>query len=267
MMENKEVVLVTGCSTGIGHDICEIMTDKGYIVAATARNIDSLKDVQEALKLKVDVTDKESINSAVDYVMKKFGKIDVLINNAGYSIRGAVEEMEADNLRKLFDVNVFGIINMIQAVLPEMRKAKHGKIINIGSISGRFTQSVNGGYCASKHAVEAVSDALRLELNKFNVQSTVIEPGPMQTSFFDTLSKTSNNIMENSNSPYYDLYKNDMEYRKIQKRTDSKKAAQQICEIIMKDKLKARYKVAVPFAFKVLLKLPDSVKEFILLHH
>ena len=163
------VVMVTGCSTGIGRDICEIMTNKGYVVVATARNIDALSNVSAALKLRLDVTDKESINSAVNDVVEKLGKIDILINNAGYSTRGAIEEVEIDNVRKIFDVNVFGIMNMIQAVLPEMRKVKHGKIINIGSISGKFTQSLNGGYCASKHAVEAISDVLRLEMKKYNI--------------------------------------------------------------------------------------------------
>ena len=266
-MGNNQVIMVTGCSTGMGRDICEIMTNKGYIVVATARNIDSLKNVPASLKLRLDVTDKEMINSAVNSVVQKFGKIDILINNAGYSTRGAMEEVEIDKVRKMFDTNVFGIINMIQAVLPEMRKVNYGKIINVGSISGKFTQSLNGGYCASKHAVEAISDALRLEMKKYNIQSTVIEPGPIETNFFSTLSNTSDKLMKNLHSPYYDIYKKDIDYRKIQKRTDSKKAASRICNILIKDKLKPRYKVAVPFSFKLLIKLPDSIKEFILLRH
>lgn len=266
-MKNNQVVMVTGCSTGMGRDICEIMSNKGYIVVATARNIDSLKNVSASLKLRLDVTDNELIKSAVNCVLQKFGKIDILINNAGYSARGAMEEIEIDKVRKMFDTNVFGIMNMIQAVLPEMRKVKYGKIINVGSISGKFTQSLNGGYCASKHAVEAISDALRLEMKKYNIQSTVIEPGPIDTNFFSTLSNTSDNLMKNSNSPYYDIYKKDIEFRKMQKRADSKETANHICNILIKDKLKPRYKVSVPFSFKFLLKLPDSIKEFILLRH
>lgn len=266
-MENNEVVLVTGCSTGMGRDICEILTHKGYKVVATARKVESLKEVSAALKLRLDVTDKALIKSVVHEVVEKFGKIDILINNAGYSTRGAIEEVEIDKVREVFEVNVFGIINMIQAVLPEMRKAKQGKIINIGSISGRFTQAINGGYCASKHAVEAISDALRLELKKYHIQSTVIEPGPIETHFFSTLSNTSDKLMKNAQSPYYDFYKKDMDYRKRQKRTASKKAASHIGHIVTKDRLKARYKVAVPFAFKLLLRLPESIKEFILLRH
>ncbi len=266
-MKNKEVVLVTGCSTGMGRDICTILNKKGYIVVATARKREALNDVPATLKLKMDVTDKESIHSAVNEIIQKFNKIDVLVNNAGYTVRGALEEVSIDNVKKMFDVNVFGIINMIQEVLPEMRKVRSGKIINVGSISGLFTQGINGGYCASKHAVEAVSDALRLELKKYNIQSTVIELGAIETNFFKTLSKTSDKLMQNQNSPYSDLYQADLNYRNTQKHAKSRDAAAQICKVIMSNKLKPRYKIFVPFLFKILLKLPDSMKEFMLLKH
>lgn len=264
-MGNKEVIFITGCSTGIGKDICRIMADKGYTVIATARKIEALKDVSASLKLRVDVTDRESIRLAVNQTIQKFKKIDILVNNAGYSVRGALEDVAIDDVKMIFDVNVFGIINMIQEVIPEMRKLKSGKIINIGSISGKFTQAVNGNYCASKHAVEAINDALRLELKKYNVQSTVIEPGPMNTEFFQTLSKKSDRILENPDSAYVDLYEADLEYRKMQKRSGSKESAAKICRIIMSDKLKPRYKVSVPLTFRILLKFSDSAKEFILL--
>lgn len=266
-MKNQEVVLVTGCSTGIGRDICEIMSDMGYIVVATARNIDALRNISASLKLELDVTDRKSIDKAVDRIIQQFHKIDILVNNAGYSVRGAIEEVEIQEVRKIFDVNVFGIMNMVQAVLPKMRKEKYGKIVNIGSVSGKFTQAINGGYCASKHAVEAISDALRLELHQYNIQSTVIEPGPMQTNFFDTLSKTSDTLLEKRDSAYINLHQADLEYRKKQKRSDSNASASQMCKIMMNKKLKPRYKVAVPFAFRILLKFPDSVKEFLLLRH
>ena len=196
------------------------------------------------------------------------GRIDILVNNAGISIRGEIEEINADEVKKVFDVNVFEIINMIQEVIPEMRKRQYGKIINICSISGKFTQALNGGYCASKHAVEAINDALRLELNQYNVQSTVMEPGAMNTNFFYTLSKTSDKYMTDSHSVYKNLNESDIKYRKRQKRMDSKEAATRICEIIMKNKLKPRYTVAVSLIFSIALKfLPDSIIEFLSLRH
>ena len=266
-MKNHEVVLITGCSSGIGRDMCKIMSSKGYIVIATARNIDALSNVAAAMKLEIDVTDKISIDKAVKSVIQQYNKIDILVNNAGYSLRGALEEVDIKEVQKIFDVNVFGIINMIQIVLPVMRKEKSGKIINIGSVSGKFAQSINGAYCASKYAVEALSDALRLELNQYHIQSTVIEPGAMQTNFFDTLSKTSDKFLKSQDSAYINLHKADMEYRRTQKRFDSNKAASKICKIITRGKLKPRYKVAVSLAINILLTLPDAVKEYLLLRH
>lgn len=264
----KEVVFVTGCSTGIGRDICEVMDSKGYIVVATARKIETLKNVHASLKLRLDVTDRKSIQEAVKHTINQFGKIDILVNNAGFSVRGAMEEVDVDVVRKMFDVNVFGIINMVQEVLPEMRKRQLGKIINIGSISGKFTQAINGGYCASKHAVESINEALRLELKQYNIQSTVIEPGAMNTNFFHTLSKTSDKIMENPNSAYENFYKSDLKYRNRQKRMDSREAAEKICRFITQNKLKPRYTVAVSYLFPFLLKhIPDSLLEFLLVRH
>lgn len=266
MIQNK-IVLVTGCSSGIGREISNILTNRGYTVVASARNISNLEDLSASLKLEVDVTNKNSIKQAIQQIVKEYGQIDILVNNAGYSIRGALEEVEVNEIQKMFDVNVFGIINMIQSVLPYMRQQKNGKIINIGSISGKFTQSLNDGYCASKHAVEAINDALRLELHDFHIQSTVIEPGAMQTNFFHTLELTSDIFMSNEQSPYRKLYLRDINYRKNQKRINSKKAAEKICNIIEKEKLKSHYTLAVPFLFKVLLAFPDKLKEIILLRH
>ena len=261
------VVLVTGCSTGIGREICEILSRKHYIVVASAREKSKLEGLSVTLKLKIDVTNQESIEKAVQQVIDIYGKIDILVNNAGYSIRGAIEEMDMNQVKKIFEVNVFGVMNMIQAVVPYMREAQSGKIINIGSISGKLSQSLNGSYCASKHAVEAISDALRLELYRFNIQSTVIEPGAMQTQFFKTLEKHSNQVMNNVKSPYYNLYLKDIQYRKHQKRADSNQAAQKICCILERKKFKPRYKIVVPIDIKVLMHLPTFIKEWILLHH
>lgn len=263
-MENKPVVLITGCSTGIGRELCSILTDKGCTVVATARKVETLKDLQVALKLSLDVTQKESIYAAIKKVILQFNKIDILVNNAGYSIRGALEEIKVDDAKSMFDVNIFGIMNMIQAVIPEMRKNEAGKIINIGSISGKFVQPINGAYCASKFAVEALNDTLRLELNGYNIQSTVIEPGPIKTNFFKTLDDNSSKLMDNPNSYYSSFYESDIKYRKKQKRTDCKKTAKIIGDIILKKRLNSRYKVSVPFLFKMVVCFPDWLREYIM---
>lgn len=143
-MKNKNVVLITVCSSGIGRELSLILVDKGYTVVATARDVDTLKDLPVSLKLPLDVTDKESISQAVKEVISKYQRVDILINNAGYSVRGALEEISLESLKSMFDVNVFGIVNVIQAVVATMRKNQYGKIINIGSISGKFTQPING---------------------------------------------------------------------------------------------------------------------------
>ena len=264
-MNTNTVVLITGCSSGLGRGLCEKLNKNGYIVIASARNKENLNDVPASMKLQIDVTDNNSILDAIKQIINTYGKIDILINNAGFSTRGAIEEIKLNDVKKIFDVNVFGIINMLQNVIPIMRKNKYGKIINIGSISGKFAQALNGNYCASKHAVEAISDAMRLELHDFNIMSTVIEPGAMNTNFFNTLANTSQDLMINSSSPYSKMYKNDINNRKIQKRMDTSLVADKIVKIISKKKLKPRYKVAVECKIKFLLHMPDSLKDFLLL--
>lgn len=263
----NKVVLITGCSSGLGYYLCEELNKNGYTVIASARNIEKLKNISASMKLQIDVTDNNSIVNGINKIINRYEKIDVLINNAGFSIRGAIEEVNLSDVKELFNVNVFGLINMIQMVLPIMRNRKSGKIINIGSISGKFAQALNGNYCASKYAVEAISDALRLELHDFNIQSTVIEPGAMNTNFFNNLESTSNKLMKNSNSPYNKLYIKDINYRKIQTRAEISTAVDKIIKIINKQKLKPRYKIVVENKMRFLLTLPDNLKEFLLLHH
>ena len=267
LMNKNKVILITGCSTGLGRGLCEKLSKNDYTVIASARNLDKLSNLPSSMKVKIDVTDKNSIKDAVNKIMDKYERIDVLINNAGFSVRGAIEELNINDIRKLFDVNVLGIINMIQEVVPYMRSNRYGKIINIGSISGKVSQGVNGCYCASKHAVEAISDALRLELHEFNIQSTVIEPGAMNTNFFDTLESTSNKLMKNTSSPYSNQYLKDLNYRKIQKRKNFSIAVNKIVSLIEKPKIKARYTTAVEPKLKLLMYMPDTIKEFLLLHH
>ena len=179
----SKVVLITGCSTGIGWDLAERLSGAGYTVAATARNAETLADLPAALKLSLDVTQPVSVSEAVARTLREFGRIDILVNNAGYALRGAVEEIPVEQVQQMFDVNVFGVLRMIQAVAPHMRAQRAGRIINISSLAGKLFTPVNGTYTATKFALEALSDTLRLELAPFGVQVILVEPGAIKTSF------------------------------------------------------------------------------------
>lgn len=258
------IALITGCSTGIGRALCQQLARKGYIVVATARDVQSINDLPVALTLQLDVTNKLSVDAAIRQVIAYYHRIDLLVNNAGYSLRGALEEVDTDQAKKIFDVNVFGIVTMVHAILPIMCENRSGRIINIGSISGRFVQPINGIYCASKFAVEALTAALRLELRKFHIDAAVIEPGPIATHFFKTLSSTSSNLLARPDSCYAHFYQADLAHRKQQKRAPADEAAQAIVKIIGKRKLKPRYTVAVPKTLKLFIHLPNCLKEYLL---
>ncbi len=266
-MKNKKVVLITGCSSGIGRELSLLLACRGYEVIATARDVATLEDLPVSLKLPLDVTDKESISQAVKEAVSRYQRVDILVNNAGYSVRGALEEINLESIKSMFDVNVFGIINMIQAVVPIMRMNHFGRIVNIGSISGKFTQPINGAYCASKHAVEAISDALRYELHNHNIQVTVIEPGPIQTRFFETMEIQSDKWMKNPASVYERLYALDAKHKEKQSYTLPKEAAEAICDIIEKEQLKSRYEVAVPCMYSSFARFPYFLRDYLMMNY
>ncbi len=184
--------LVTGCSTGIGRATALALHEAGHPVYATARQVSSLAELADrGLEvLAVDVTDDASMSAAVDLVVAEHGAVGVLVNNAGYSLQGSVEETALADVRAQFEANVFGLVRLCQLVLPGMRAAGAGTIVNMGSMGGRFTFPGGGFYHASKHAVEALTDALRLEVSSFGVRVVLIEPGPVQTAFGDTAVST-----------------------------------------------------------------------------
>ena len=184
----SRAALVTGCSTGIGRATATALSDAGFIVYATARHPETLAGLAERgiRLLTLDVTDEESMRAAVSAVEAADGHVDVLVNNAGYALQGPVEEMLMDAIRAQFETNVFGLVRMTQLVLPAMRAAGSGRIINIGSMGGRFTFPGGGYYHASKHAVEAVSDALRLEVAPFGLHVSLVQPGPVTSAFAES---------------------------------------------------------------------------------
>ena len=188
MADDKTPVLITGCSTGIGRATAERLARRGMTVYATARRPESIEDLKQSgcRTLALDVTDEASMQAAVTAVEEAEGSVGALVNNAGYSQSGAVETIPMDELRRQFETNVFGLVRMCQLVLPGMRKAGHGRIVNISSMGGRLVFPGGGAYHGTKYAVEAISDAMRFEVRGFGVHVSVIEPGLIKTSFGET---------------------------------------------------------------------------------
>jgi NAD(P)-dependent dehydrogenase (short-subunit alcohol dehydrogenase family) len=181
----SKAVLVTGCSSGIGRETAKRLAAGGWTVYATARRTESIEDLaQHGCKLlPLDVTDEESMRSAVQHVEEAEGAVGVLVNNAGINEIGAIETVPIDKVRRLYETNVFGPVRLAQLVLPGMRGQGYGKVVTVGSMNGRFTWPGNGFYCSTKHALEAISDALRFEVRPFGVDVVLIEPGFVKTPF------------------------------------------------------------------------------------
>jgi NAD(P)-dependent dehydrogenase (short-subunit alcohol dehydrogenase family) len=185
--EVSKAVLVTGCSSGIGRSTAELLAQRGWTVYATARRPESIEELGRSgcKLLALDVTDEQSMQAAVREVEQEEGAVGVLVNNAGYSQSGAIETIPLDQIRAQFETNVFGLIRMCQLVLPGMRRQRWGRIVNMGSMGGKLTFPGGGIYHATKHAVEAISDALRFEVAGFGVDVVLIEPGLITTGFAD----------------------------------------------------------------------------------
>lgn len=180
-----KTVLITGCSSGIGAATASRLVARGWEVWASARRPETLADLAAAgcRTVALDVTDEESMTGAVEQVLAASGRIDGLVNNAGYSQSGALESLDLDDVRRQFETNVFGLIRLTQLVLPAMREQRAGRIVNIGSMGGKLTFPGGGAYHASKYAVEALSDALRFEVAGFGVKVVLVEPGLITTEF------------------------------------------------------------------------------------
>ena len=187
-MNVSKAVLITGCSSGIGWATAERLVDVGWKVYATARNVEKIAPLEQrgCQLLPLDVTDEDSMRLAVDEVERREGAVGVLVNNAGYSQSGAVEAVPMEKVRRQFETNVFGLARMCQLVLPGMRRQGYGRIVNVSSMGGKLTFPGGGYYHATKHAAEALSDALRFEVEGFGVKVSIIEPGLIRTGFADT---------------------------------------------------------------------------------
>jgi len=174
-------ILITGCSTGFGRASAIELTRRGHEVIATARRLESMDDLDVAERLALDVTDERSVEAA----MGACGHVDVLVNNAGAGLRGPIEGVPLVDVRSLFDTNFFGAVRMIQAVVPRMRNAGGGVVVNVSSVAGRVSAPLSGFYSASKFALEAAAEALHYEVGHFGIRVVLIEPGAFTTSFGD----------------------------------------------------------------------------------
>ena len=184
----SRVWFITGCSTGFGRLLAERLHKRGDRVVATARSLQALYDIgredeDRILRMPLDVRDEGTIRTAADTARERFGHVDVLVNNAGYGYFATQEEGELDEIRLMFDTNVFGLIATTQAIVPHMRERRSGVIINLSSIAGKIATPRGGFYQASKWAVEALSESLYLEESSFGLRVVVIEPGSYETDF------------------------------------------------------------------------------------
>jgi NAD(P)-dependent dehydrogenase (short-subunit alcohol dehydrogenase family) len=178
----RQVVLVTGCSTGIGRALARELAARGHDAFASARRLDSIADLGERVRaVELDVTDRGSIDRAVNSVVSRAGRIDVLINNAGVNVFGPIMEAPLDDVRRLLETNVLGLLATTQAVFPHMAERRSGRIINVGSVVGLLPTPFAGAYCASKSAVHMLSEVMRMEVKPFGIDVVVVQPGGVKS--------------------------------------------------------------------------------------
>jgi NAD(P)-dependent dehydrogenase (short-subunit alcohol dehydrogenase family) len=214
MIAGTKVALVTGCSSGIGEATAWALANAGYRVYATARNVEHLESLRKrafesGLLLQarpLDVTKQGEINAVLSEIGREAGHLDVLVNNAGYALFGAIEEIPSEDMRRQFDVNVFGLVDVSKTALPLMRGNGGGTIVNISSVAGRVPAPLMGAYCSTKFSVEALSLAMRAEVHQFGIRVVIIEPGPVNTRFSENAIKASGHIIRRSDSPYASAY-------------------------------------------------------------
>ncbi|MFD1294327.1 SDR family oxidoreductase [Lutibacter holmesii] len=263
----KKVVLITGGSSGIGKSVGEFLTDKGFVVYGTSRNPDKIKNHSFPL-VALDVNNSATIEAAVAEVISKEGQLDVLINNAGMGITGPIEETPTQEMRKVFDTNLFGAIDVMKAVLPQMRKQQSGLIINVTSIAGYMGLPFRGIYSATKGALEIVTEAIRMEVKNFGVEVTNVAPGDFATNIASGRYHTP--VFENS--PYKKVYQENLDLMDahVDSGGDPIEMAKAIYKVINTSKPKIHYKVGdFMQKFSIVLKkiLPDKVYEKLLMNH
>lgn len=245
----KGVIWITGASSGIGWATALHLARHDYEIAASARDGDALDrlaakhDWIHAYPL--DVTDPIARERAYSAIREDLGPVDVLINNAGFGLRGTVEDTRAHELRDMFDVNVFAPIALSKLVLPEMRARREGRIVMVSSVAGRVSFPLGGAYAASKHALEAFTDAMRVELRPWDIRCSLVEPGPIRTNFGKVAKDRSMQRLLDEGSPYAEAYEKYLISQpfKDEDYWGSASVAEVIREAVMAEKPRARYPV------------------------
>ncbi|MDC8004919.1 SDR family oxidoreductase [Aureisphaera galaxeae] len=263
-----KVVLITGGSSGIGKAIGEYLHQKGYTVYGTSRNPSKYIDTVPFTLLALDVTQESTIQTAVQILLDKEGRIDVLVNNAGVGITGPIEETPVEEIRNAFETNFYGPLSVIKAVLPTMRNQNGGHIINVTSIAGYMGLPYRGIYSATKGALELITEAYRMEVKQFGVQMTNVAPGDFATNIAS--GRYHAPVLENS--PYKKAYGDTLEMMNehVDGGSDPKIMAEKVHSIIENASPKIHYKVgAFLQKFSIVLKriLPDKVYERMLMNH
>ena len=249
----SRVALISGCSSGFGLLTATELAQRGFRVFATMRDLSCASRLDEALhragataaKLQLDVTDSDSVASAVEQVTRDAGAIDVLVNNAGFGIAGSVEDLTLDELRDQFETNFFGMVALTKQVLPGMRERRQGHIINVSSINGKLALPLLSAYCSSKYAIEGFSESMRLELRPFNVFVSLIEPGTFPTDIFGRNARMAA-ASRRCDSPYYNVTQRaeamTMEYVR-RSHADPAAVARRIARVAMSRRPALRYLV------------------------
>jgi short-subunit dehydrogenase len=263
----SKVVLITGGSSGIGKSVGEFLTQKGFIVYGTSRDASKIQNHPFKL-VSLDVNNIETISLAVNKIIENERRLDILINNAGMGITGPIEETPTKEMRNVFDTNFFGPIDVIKAVLPQMRAQKSGLIINVTSIAGYMGLPYRGIYSATKGALEIVTEAIRMEVKNFGIEVTNVAPGDFATNIASGRYHTP--VFENS--PYKNTYQSNLDLMDahVDSGSDPFDMAIAIYKIIQTKKPKVHYKVGdFMQKFSIVLKkiLPDTIYEKLLMNH
>lgn len=263
----KKVVLITGASSGIGKATASYLAKKNFIVYGTTRNVKST--VKEAFNIvEMDVCQDHSVKSQIDNIISKEGKIDVLINNAGLGIAGPLEETAMGEVERIFQTNVYGVLRVCQEILPHMRKEKTGMIINITSLAGMMGLPYRGIYCASKYAVEGLTEALSTEVKQFGIKVLSVAPGDFNTN----ISQNRYHAPSLPASPYKEPYERTLNIinEHVEKGQHPKLIAAQIHRIIGSNHPQLNYKAARPLQKLALIikkLLPSRSFEKIIMNH
>jgi NAD(P)-dependent dehydrogenase (short-subunit alcohol dehydrogenase family) len=272
--EQQQIALITGSSSGIGFETSLRLARNGIYTYGTMRNLNKSNEIlgyarKDNLPLKVlrlDVTDEESISDAIDKIISEKSRIDILVNNAGYSLLGPLEQLHIDEINEEFETNFFGIIKLIQSVLPMMRKQGYGRIINISSLAGRIGFPLSSAYVSSKFALEGLVESLRYEVQPFGIHVSLIEPGVIKTNFVNNMKIGKNvitsSISNNDNSSYVEIIQKRISAFKprFEKGSTASEVADMVLEAVTSINPKARYLVGED-AMKMMKKRNNTTDE------